>query len=158
MAFALSEIQITSSAFDNLESIPAKYGPEGDNVSPPLAWHGAPEGTQAYAVVCHDPDAPLVQNGTHGFVHWVLYNLPATTTELEESTTVGTAGKNDFGEQGYGGPMPPEGHGVHYYYFWILALDQALDLPAGLDLHELLEKAEPHLLGMNRFIGTYKRD
>jgi Raf kinase inhibitor-like YbhB/YbcL family protein len=157
MAFALSDIQLTSSAFDTHKSVPARYSPEGDNVSPPLSWHGIPEGTQSFAVICHDPDAPLVQNGSYGFVHWVLYNLPASTTELEEDTSEGTSGGNDFGEQGYGGPMPPEGHAVHHYYFWILALDSAPDLPAGLALRELFEKCEPHLLGMNRLIGTYER-
>lgn len=158
MAFALSDIQLTSSAFSTREAIPARYSPEGDNLSPALSWRGAPEGTQAFAVVCHDPDAPLVQNGSYGFVHWMLYNLPATTTDLAESTSEGTAGANDFGEQGYGGPMPPEGHDVHNYYFWILALDRDLDLPAGLQLHEFLSQCEPHLLGMNRLVGTYKRD
>lgn len=157
MAFALSEIQLTSPAFGARETIPVRYSAEGDNVSPPLSWRGAPGATRAFAVICHDPDAPLVQNGTYGFVHWLLYNLPATTTELQEATTEGTGGANDFGEQGYGGPMPPEGHDVHNYYFWILALDRALELPAGLQVHDLLEKLEPHLLGMNRLIGTYER-
>lgn len=157
MTFALSDMQLTSSAFAAQDGIPARYSQEDDNVSPALAWHGAPEGTQAYAVICHDPDAPLVQNGAHGFVHWLLYNLPASTTELAENTQEGTAGHNDAGEQGYSGPMPPQGHGVHNYYFWILALDTTLDLPAGLTLGDFLEKAEPHLLGMNRLVGTYTR-
>jgi len=108
-------------------------------------------------VVCHDPDAPLVQSGHYGFVHWVLYGLPGSTTSLEEGTKVGTSGKTDFGKNGYGGPMPPEGHGTHHYYFWVLALDRQLDLEAGLSLPEILERIEPHLLGMNRLVGTYQR-
>lgn len=157
MGFALSSMQLTSSAFAQGGAIPAKHTGESEDVSPALAWTGAPEGAQSFVVICHDPDAPLVQNGTYGYVHWVLYNLPAGTTSLDEGTTAGIAGVNDFGNQGYGGPMPPEGHGTHHYYFWVLALNKALDLPAGLTLIELLEKIEPHLLAMNRLVGTYQR-
>ncbi|MCL7940925.1 YbhB/YbcL family Raf kinase inhibitor-like protein [Halomonas sp. ATCH28] len=158
MAFALSTMQLESSAFAAGGAIPTKHTGEGDDVSPALTWQGAPEGTKGFAVICHDPDAPLVQNGSYGFVHWVLYNLPASTTSLKEGSSEGTPGLNDFGKTGYGGPMPPDGHGVHHYYFWVLALDKATDLPEGLSLPELLKQAEPHLIGMNRLVGTYQRD
>ncbi|MGD8430458.1 MAG: YbhB/YbcL family Raf kinase inhibitor-like protein, partial [Ectothiorhodospiraceae bacterium] len=127
MPFALSDMQLTSSAFDKHGAIPAKHTGEGTDVSPELSWSGAPEGTQSFAVICHDPDAPLVKPGTYGFVHWVLYNLPASTTRLEEDAKEGTAGGNDFGSTGYGGPMPPEGHGTHHYFFWVIALDKNLN-------------------------------
>lgn len=158
MAFAPSSMQLTSSAFSAHGTIPAKHTGEGENVSPALSWKDAPEGTKGFAVICHDPDAPLVQNGSYGFVHWLLYNLPADTTSLDEATTVGTSGVNDTGKNGYGGPMPPEGHGDHLYYFWVLALDTQTDLPEGLTQPELLTKLEPHILGMNRLVGTYRRD
>ncbi|TDN99197.1 MULTISPECIES: YbhB/YbcL family Raf kinase inhibitor-like protein [Halomonas] len=158
MAFALSTMQLESSAFAAGGDIPTKHTAEGDDVSPALSWQGAPEGTQGFAVICHDPDAPLVQNGSYGFVHWVLYNLPAATTSLEENTSAGTTGLNDTGKMGYGGPMPPEGHGAHHYYFLVLALDKATDLPEGLSLPELLRQVEPHLIGMNRLVGRYQRD
>ncbi|MBS9405137.1 YbhB/YbcL family Raf kinase inhibitor-like protein [Halomonas sp. TRM85114] len=157
MTFALSTMQLESSAFKAQGTIPTKHTGEGEDVSPALSWQGAPEGTKGFAVICHDPDAPLVQNGSYGFVHWVLYNLPASTTSLEENSGEGNSGLNDFGKQGYGGPMPPEGHGIHQYYFWVLALGKATDLPEGLALPELLKQVEPHLLGMNRLIGTYQR-
>ncbi len=158
MGFALSNMQVRSDAFENLGQIPSKYTGEGEDVSPALAWSGAPDGAQAFAVICHDPDAPLVKPGSYGFGHWVLYNLPASTTRLAEGASDGTAGANDFGNSGYGGPMPPEGHGRHHYFFWVLALDRQLDLPAGLSLDEFLTKAEPHVLGMNRLIGIYQRE
>lgn len=158
MAFALSTMQVESSAFGQREAIPVRHTGEGEDVSPVLTWRDAPEGTKGFAVICHDPDAPLVQNGVYGFVHWLLYNLPSSTVKLQENTQDGTAGRNDFGKEGYGGPMPPEGHGLHQYYFWVLALDSELDLPSGLTLGELLEKIEPHLLGMNRLVGTYQRN
>lgn len=157
MAFALSSLQVTSSAFGNHEAIPTQFTGEGEDVSPALAWHDVPEGTQGFAVVCHDPDAPLIKEGRYGFIHWMLYNLPGELRELPENAAVGTAGTNDFGKQGYGGPMPPEGHGQHLYYFWVLALDHQTALPEGLTLTELLDELEPHVLGMNRLVGTYQR-
>jgi len=157
MAFALSDMQVTSPAFESRGAIPQRNAADGDDRSPELAWSGAPDGTKSFAVICHDPDAPLVTPGTYGFVHWVLYNLPASTTQLAEATDAGTVGGNDFGNMGYGGPMPPEGHGVHHYFFWVIALDRELDLEPGLSLWQLLERVEPHILGMNRIVGTYER-
>lgn len=157
MGFALSEMQLTSTAFESRRPIPARHSGEGDDLSPELKWTRAPDDTEAFAVICHDPDAPLVTPGTYGFVHWVLYDLPGSLTALEEATDEGTAGVNDFGRSGYGGPMPPEGHGVHHYFFWILALDRKLGLEPGLTLWQFLERTEPHILGMNRLVGTYER-
>ena len=79
-------------------------------------------------------------------------------THLGENTELYTNGINDLGKTAYNGPMPPNGHGLHNYYFWVLALDKELALEPGLDLWQLLEKTEPHLLGMNRLMGRYKRD
>ncbi|MCC5810689.1 MAG: YbhB/YbcL family Raf kinase inhibitor-like protein [Ectothiorhodospiraceae bacterium] len=158
MGFALSTMRLTSPAFRNGGAIPAKHTGEGEDVSPALAWDGAPEGTRAFVVVCHDPDAPLVSGrGTYGFVHWVLYNIPGSVQNLPEGVSDYTAGKNDFGKTGYGGPMPPEGHGLHQYYFWVLALDDEPKLDAGLSMWELLERIEPRIIGMNRLVGTYER-
>lgn len=158
MAFALSNtLTLSSSAFEHHGKIPTKHTQEGENVSPALAWDGVPDGTKSLAVICHDPDAPLVKRGAYGFTHWVLYNLSPSTTSLDEGTSEGTAGGNDAGGTGYTGPMPPEGHGRHHYYFWILALDVEPDLEDGLSLEEFLAKVEPGVLAMNRVIGTYKR-
>lgn len=158
MGFALSKMKLSSTAFANGGAIPSKHTGEGPDVSPQLSWSDAPEGTRAFAVICHDPDAPLVSpNGTYGFVHWVLYNIPASVTELEEATDKFTKGKNDFGKLGYGGPMPPEGHGTHHYYFWVLALNDDAQIEPGLTLWELLARIEPKVIGMNRLVGTYKR-
>lgn len=156
MGFALSDMQVTSSAFEQHGQIPERHSREGEDKSPPLSWSGAPEGTKGYAVICHDPDAPLIKPGSYGFVHWVLYGLPAATTGLEEGTSQGIQGRNDFGNSGYGGPRPPSGHGLHHYYFWVLALDRDLDLAPGLELSTFLERVEPHVLGMNRLVGTYR--
>lgn len=158
MGFALSQLELTSSAFTHNGAIPARYTGEGEDVSPPLAWAQLPDGAKSLALLCHDPDAPLVSpGGTYGFVHWVLYDIPASVAALPEGVEGYTSGTNDFGTQRYGGPMPPQGHGVHHYFFWLLALDRELDLPSGLSMWQLLERIEPHVIGMNRLVGTYRR-
>jgi Raf kinase inhibitor-like YbhB/YbcL family protein len=157
MGFALSDMKLRSSAFEHGGSIPNKHTGEGEDVSPPLSWSNVPDGTRSFALICHDPDAPLVSPGTYGFVHWVLYDIPASVTELPEGVKDHTPGVNNFDRQGYGGPMPPNGHGVHHYFFWLLALDTELDQAPGLSMWELLETVEPHVIGMNRLVGTYSR-
>lgn len=157
MGFALSDMQLTSPAFQGGGAIPQKHTGEGPDVSPVLAWSGAPPETRSFAIICHDPDAPLVTPGHYGFVHWVLYNIPASVQELPEAVNQYTAGNNDFGRPGYAGPMPPEGHGIHHYFFWVLALDKETGFAPGLTLWQLLEQAEPNVIAMNRLVGTYTR-
>lgn len=158
MGFALSEIELISSAFQNRGKIPKKYTGEGEDISPQLLWSNAPRAARSFALFCHDPDAPLITPGAYGFVHWVLYNIPASVTQLAEDEKGYASGFNSFGRNGYGGPMPPEGHGVHHYFFWILALDAELDLVPGLSMEKLLGAIEPNVIGMNRLVGTYSRD
>lgn len=105
----------------------------GENVSPALAWQGAPEGTKSFALTAYDPDAPTGS----GWWHWVAYNIPASVTSLPQGASGkmpnGTVeGHTDYGTVGYGGPCPPEGHGDHRYIFTIHALDvETLELPEG---------------------------
>jgi len=87
----------------------------------------------------------------------VLYNIPANVTSLDEGSTGFTNGKTDFGTEVYGGPMPPNGHGTHQYYYWVLALNEQVEIESGLTMWQLLEHVEPSLIGMNRLIGTYER-
>ncbi len=157
MGFAMSGMRLRSSAFENHKTIPTRHTGEGDDVSPALSWTEVPDGTRSFALICHDPDAPLVTPGAYGFVHWVLYNIPGSVRSLSEDVQGYTVGMNNFDRSGYGGPMPPDGHGVHHYFFWLLALDQEFDLPPDLSMQELLEKVEPNVIGMNRLVGTYKR-
>jgi Raf kinase inhibitor-like YbhB/YbcL family protein len=157
MGFALSEMKLSSSAFEERGNIPKNYTGEGDDVSPALSWSNVPEGTKSFALFCHDPDAPLVTPGNYGFVHWVLYNIPASVKQLAEGEKSYASGANNFGRAGYGGPMPPEGHGLHHYFFWILALDSEPEFEPGLSLEELLRAIEPNVIGMNRLVGTYSR-
>ena len=157
MGFALSDMTLTSSAFGRGAEIPAKHTGEDQDISPAMSWRGQPDGTKSFALICHDPDAPLVKPGTYGFVHWVLYGIPGSVAELPEGVGDYIQGSNDFGKAGYGGPMPPEGHGTHHYFFWLLALDTSPELEPGLTMWQLLEKIEPNVIAMNRLVGTYAR-
>ncbi len=157
MGFALSSMQLSSPAFTDGGAIAAKFTGEGDDVSPAFTWSDVPDGTQSFALICHDPDAPLIKPGSYGFVHWVLYNIPGELTGLEEASADYTAGVNDFGNAAYGGPMPPEGHGTHRYFFWLLALSGNEPIEPGLTMWQLLERIEPQVIGMNRLMGTYSR-
>ena len=157
MGFALSKMQLKTSAFENRGKIPEKYTGVGEDISPPLEWTNVPEETRSFAVICHDPDAPLVLPGTYGFVHWVLYNIPGSVTSLPEGNKDYTKGVNDMNNKGYNGPNPPEGHGVHHYFWWLLALNKELNLGEGLTQWQLLEHIEPYLIGMNRIVGIYEK-
>ncbi|HLY47584.1 MAG TPA: YbhB/YbcL family Raf kinase inhibitor-like protein [Solirubrobacteraceae bacterium] len=150
----VADLRIKSPAFEGHKRIPDKFTTNGENVAPPLEWSGAPEGTEAFAIVVHDPDAPLVD----GFTHWVAYGIPAATTSLPEGGAGVVAGLNSMGEEGYMGPAPPAGHGPHHYYFWVYALDQNLDLPPGLDRRALLAQIEDHVIEQARLIGTYSNE
>ncbi len=157
MGFALSDMQLESSAFADGERIPARHTCEGEDLSPALKWTNVPEGTEAFAIICHDPDAPLIKPGTYGYVHWVLYNIPGSASELPEGVSEFANGITDFGDQKYGGPAPPPGHGTHRYFFTLFALGRELSVEPGLTMWELLENIEPDVLGMNRLMGTYSR-
>lgn len=150
--FFLDKFKVKSPAFDHHHEIPDKHTSNGEDVSPELQWSGAPEGTQAFAVVCHDPDAPLVD----GWTHWVAYGIAGDAEGLPEGVEGLKEGPNTGGEDGYNGPAPPPDHGNHHYYFWVYALDEDLDLEPGLDRRQLLEAIEDNVLEQTRLVGTYK--
>jgi len=152
--------QIKSSAFKNGERIPKKYTCEGEDVSPPVEWSGAPEGTKSFVLIVDDPDAPI---GT--FNHWVIYDIPASKNSLPEGVQKKPEieggikqGRNDFGKVGWGGPCPPPGHGTHRYFFKIKAISQeTLKLPPGASKSEVLKAIDGKVLGEAEFFGTYSR-
>ncbi len=144
---------LTSSAFAQGERIPTKYTCDGEDISPPLQWSNPPQGTQSFALIMDDPDAPV---GT--WVHWVLFNLPADTQELPEQTTLPAGaqdGKNSWGRTGYGGPCPPSG--THRYFFKLYALDTTVNLTSNADKAQLLRAMEGHILAQAEVMGTYSR-
>ncbi len=148
---------LLSTAFENEEKIPRKYTCDGEDLSPPLTWSGAPPGTQSYALIVYDPDAP---KGI--FYHWLLYNIPPDLTSLPEGvpkggeTPYGLQGINDFGALGYGGPCPPPGS-THHYVFILLALDTKLGIGAGAAISDLLKALDGHVLAYAKLVGIYSR-
>lgn len=151
---------MTSTAFKNNERMPAKYTGEGANVSPPLEWGDPPAGTQSFALIGDDPDAP---RGT--WDHWLIWNLPGTLRKLPEGIAKSQAlpdlggarqGNNSWPKIGYDGPMPPPGK-VHHYNFVLYALDAPLDLKAGADKKALLAAMKGHIVGEAKLTGIYSR-
>ena len=152
-------LSLSSTAFAHQGSIPAKHTCEGNDLSPPLAWSGLPPGTKSLALIVDDPDAPDPAAPQMTWVHWVLYNLPASTSSLSEGASAlpqGTLeGLNDWQRTGYGGPCPPIGR--HRYFHKLYALDAVLpDL--GRPTKARLEKAmQGHILGRAELVGTYQK-
>lgn len=153
-------ISLTSSAFENGKRIPKDYTGEGKDISPALQWSGIPEGTEEIVLICDDPDAPSPEP----WVHWVIYGIPPTAGGLPEAVPKketledgSKQGKNSWGRIGYGGPMPPPGHGTHRYFFRLYALDTQINLPSGATKKEVLKALEGHILAEGELIGTYER-
>jgi Raf kinase inhibitor-like YbhB/YbcL family protein len=150
----VGELELRSPAFSNHEDIPRRHARDGEDLAPALEWTGVPDDTKAFAVVMHDPDAPLVD----GFTHWVAYGIPGDATGLAEGGGDAVAGFNSSGATGYRGPGPPPGHGPHHYYFWAYALGEDLDLEPGLGRRALLERIEDHVIEQARLIGIYENE
>jgi Raf kinase inhibitor-like YbhB/YbcL family protein len=154
-------LKITSSAFQPNGSIPSLYTCEGQDVSPPLAWSGAPTNTKSFALIVDDPDAPDPAKPQRVYVHWVVYNLPVTATALPENASKkglpkgAVKGKNDWGKAEYGGPCPPIGR--HRYFFKLYALDAeltGLSSPTKADLERAMKG---HVVDSGELIGTYQK-
>jgi Raf kinase inhibitor-like YbhB/YbcL family protein len=152
---------ITSSAFAAGASIPSAYTCEGRNTSPPLAWSGVPLAAKSLALVMDDPDAPDPAAPKRVFVHWVLYDLPPTSTGLPPAVNsralpAGTReGTNDWNRAGYGGPCPPVGR--HRYFFKLYALDVVLPDLHGPTKRQLEAAMAGHVLAQAEVIGTYQK-
>ncbi|MEX0940812.1 MAG: YbhB/YbcL family Raf kinase inhibitor-like protein [Candidatus Babeliales bacterium] len=149
-------MKLFSPAFENNQSIPKTFTCEGKNISPELKWEGVPSDAKSLALIVDDPDAP---NKT--WVHWVVYNLPAHITKLDEGMAIaqlgGKEGNTDFGKPGFGGPCPPKGHGKHRYFFKLYALDTILDLPKNISKQDLEKSMEGHILAKSELVGLYER-
>jgi Raf kinase inhibitor-like YbhB/YbcL family protein len=151
-------LKLTSSAFEPGATIPKKFTCDGPDVSPALAWTEPPPGTQSFALICDDPDAPV---GT--WVHWVLFDVPASTRSLPEDVAKtdelpggARQGRNDFRKIGYGGPCPPRGP-AHRYFFKLYALDAKLALKSGATKADIERAMAGHVLAQTELMGRYAR-
>lgn len=160
----VAELTITSPAFSDGEAIPLRNSAYGDNISPELAWSGAPEGTASFVLTTVDESVPM----PGGFVHWLVYNIPGTATGLPEGlpaeatvttpaeiagTTQGLRGMN---QAGYFGPRPPAGNPPHNYVFTVYALDTDLEIAEGQNRDQVMAAIEDHIIGQGSITGTYQ--
>jgi Raf kinase inhibitor-like YbhB/YbcL family protein len=167
---------LSSPAFPPGGTIPAQYTCDGADISPPLAWSGAPPGTRSFVLVLQDPDAP-----SGAFHHWAIYDIPAGARDLPAGyrpgrpasglvpaprapmVPFGRAGtpdeaRNDFGEAGYGGPCPPPGGGIHHYQFRLMAISRPrLDLGPAATVLDVEKAAAPYRIASTELVGTYRR-
>ena len=162
-ALEIASPDVASGAKISEDHVFSGFGCSGKNVSPALKWSGAPAGTKSFALMIYDPDAPTGS----GFWHWVMFDIPPTTTELPAGAGDPKAGKTpsgavqsrtDFGVPGYGGPCPPQGDAPHHYHFMLFAVDvpkldadeNASAALVGFNLHF-------HTLAKAEFVSVYGR-
>ncbi len=154
-------LSLTSDAFADGGEIPAKYTCEGEDLAPALQWTGIPDGTRSLVLIVDDPDAPDPQAPKMTWVHWVLYNIPADATALNEGVTApglppGTGeGLNDWQRTGYGGPCPPVGR--HRYFHKLYALDATLPEMSRPTKAEVEAAMQGHVLAQVQLMGTYQK-
>ena len=152
------KLELKTTAFPMGGKIPVQYTCSGDNISPALSWSQPPPRTQSFVLIVEDPDAPA---GT--WVHWVVYNLPASSRQLpqhippgDEVVGGGKQGLNDFPQNGYGGPCPPPGK-PHRYFFRLYALDAFLDLRSPVHRQNVDAAMQGHILAQGEWMGMFGR-
>jgi Raf kinase inhibitor-like YbhB/YbcL family protein len=150
---------LASAAFVNGDSIPSQYTCQGANTQPPLSWSNAPEGTQSFAITMYDPDVPKQVKKEGYFDHWEIFNIPATTTSLIASSTVGILGNNGSGKAAYTGPCPPTQYQPteHRYIFTLYALDSMLSLKKGATRADIEKAAATHTIATTTLMGRFSQ-
>ena len=152
---------LSTDAFTNNAEIPRNYTCEGEDVSPYLAWEGVPAEAKSLVLIVDDPDAPDPDAPKMTWVHWVLYNIPASANELPQGIEAGELpsgtlqGMNDWRRTGYGGPCPPIGR--HRYFYKLYALDEVLPDLGKPSKAELEEAMQGHIIAQAELVGTYKK-
>ncbi len=152
------DLSVTSSAFAPGSPIPAPYSDYDKSVSFPLAWSAGPPGTKTYTVMIQDPDAAPATP----ILHWLTWDIPATTTSLPEATGQSTVpeartGVNTHGKIGYFGPHPPAGDLPHHYHVEVFALDTTLDVVPGETVDAVAKAMKGHVLAQGELVGTFAK-
>jgi hypothetical protein len=154
-------LAIGSSAFTDHGAIPKTYTCEGADTSPPLHWSGVPQGTKSFALIVDDPDAPDPRAPQSTWVHWIVYDLPATIQGLAEGAAAqglpghANQGINDWKRADYGGPCPPIGR--HRYFHKLYALDSVLTGLQQPTKGQLIAAMTGHVLAEAQVVGTYEK-
>jgi Raf kinase inhibitor-like YbhB/YbcL family protein len=156
-----ARVTVTSTAFQNGAAIPEKYSDYGEKVSPPLKWSGVPPGARTLVLLMEDPDAKEPKP----FVHWIVYNLPATRQELPPAVAGmpkladidgALQGRGSHGHVGYVGPHPPTADPPHHYHVQLFALDSALGLDPNASRAKVLDAMKGHVVASGELVGTFK--
>lgn len=156
------DFSLHSDTFVANGKIPKDYTCQGADKSPALSWVNAPKNTQSFALIVDDPDAPDPKAPKMTWVHWVVYNIPATTTIFPDNTAslgvpaTSRVGVNDWGKTQWGGPCPPIGE--HRYFFKLYALDTIISTEKPLNKNELLNAMKGHILAQTQIIGVYTKE
>jgi hypothetical protein len=149
-------MKIESPAFHNNEPIPVLYTCDGKRTSPPLFFVDTPVAAKSFVLIMEDPDIPRSVRHDGVWDHWLIWNIPAKTDEVEEGKPpTGVYGTNSGGTKKYGPPCPPDRE--HRYFFKLFALDTVLSLPEGSNKEQLLAAIDGHVLDHAELIGTYDR-
>ncbi|MDO8592130.1 MAG: YbhB/YbcL family Raf kinase inhibitor-like protein [bacterium] len=150
-----SSIRLASPVFNEGAQIPAAYTCKGQNINPPLSITGVPASSKSLALIMHDPDSV-----SGDFVHWLAWDLPASTTTIGPNSSPSDAvqGFNGRGQSGYTGPCPPAGTGVHRYIFELYALDKTLGLPPTTNRDQLQKAMAGHIIAQHTLTGLFPAD
>lgn len=149
-------MQLTSPAFQDTELIPTKFSCQGANCNPELQWSDVPSGTVSFVLIMDDPDVPRNLRPDGLFIHWLVWNIPATVTTIpEHSEPTGVVGMTTSGHVGYVGPCPPDR--MHRYYFRVYALDCELSLPSSATKGDIIRAMEGHILDRAELMGRYEK-
>lgn len=150
----VTKMEFFSTVFEDGGKIPSKYTCDGEDINPPLMIRGVPAEAKGLVLIMDDPDAVAVAGKV--WDHWVVYNIPAGTTQIEEGKEPeGRLGKNGRGSLGYAGPCPPDKE--HRYFFKLYALDTELDIPEGRSKQDVVDAMEGHIIEEIEIIGRYSR-
>ncbi len=163
---AIRVMSLTSSAFADGGSIPARHAQTGRDVSPPLAWSGVPDSTQSLVLIVHDADA-AIGDGNDDLLHWMVWNIPASLTSLAEGVPQGAQASNGMRQISgtgpyYRGPAAPSTGPAHHYVFELYALDVPLNVAAvGMSppatRAAVVAAMASHIRGKAVLVGLYKR-
>ncbi len=145
----INKMEIKSPDFENNQKIPKKFTGDGENINPNIDILNIPKKTKSLVLIVDDPDAP---SGTWN--HWLVFNIPVATIRISENSVPGIQGKNSWGKNEYGGPMPPSG--THRYFFKIYALDIELGLDENIDKNGIEIAMKNHILDKAELIGLYR--
>ena len=150
----MPQLQLISTAFSDNERIPDEYTAYFDNISPPLQIKNIPQGTKSFVLIMDDPDAQRVVG--HTWDHWVMWDIPVTYL-IKENHSPGIQGKGSNGKNAYHGPRPPQGSGVHHYFFKIYALDITLNIPTSSIKKDVEKAMHGHILENATLVGLYSK-